>query len=45
MRTCSCWLLAGWLAFAPILLAQSTVQEVVSLTVPVERKNVALAKA
>ncbi|HIL87513.1 MAG TPA: hypothetical protein EYM25_02150, partial [Deltaproteobacteria bacterium] len=45
MRTRSCWLLAGWLAFAPILLAQSTVQEVVSLTVPVERKNVALAKA
>ncbi|MDP7158129.1 MAG: hypothetical protein QF922_07915, partial [SAR324 cluster bacterium] len=42
-----CWLLvAGCLLVAPVLLAQSTVQEeVVTVTVPVVRKNVALAKA
>ena len=42
-----CWsLVAGcWLLIAPVLLAQSTVQEVTSVTVSVIRKNVAFAKA
>ena len=45
MRIVRWLLLAGCgLALAPGLLAQSTVQEVVSVTVPVVRKNVALAK-